>query len=63
MTAVKPTKPQFAEFLAIRESGVTNMCDFAYITRTSFTGLNQDICLYIMEHFNALREEYGDCEE
>lgn len=55
---MKPTKEQFEEYVAIRDSGVTNMCALNYITTISETGLNKDICLYIMKHFNELMDEY-----
>ena len=55
----KPTKEQFKEYVAIRDSGVTNMFDVRFITDISVTGLDRGICLYIMEHFEALAEEYG----
>ena len=44
--------------MAIRDSGVTNMWDVNFITAISETGLNKNICLYIMEHFTELAEEY-----
>lgn len=55
---MKPTKEQFEEYVAIRDSGVTNMFDVNFITAISETGLNKNICLYIMEHFEELAEEY-----
>lgn len=56
---MKPTKEQFKEYVAIRDSGVTNMFDVTFITCISVTGLDKDICLYIMKHFMELAEEYG----
>lgn len=58
MTEVKPTKEQFEEYVAIRDSGVTNMFDISYISAISDTGLDRPICLYIMEHFGELAKEY-----
>lgn len=58
MKEVKPTKGQFREYVEIRDSGVTNMFDIRYITGVSVTGLDRDICLYIMKHFEELAEEY-----
>lgn len=56
---MKPTKEQFEEYVAIRDSGVTNMFDVRFITTISCTGLNKDICLYIMKHFVELADEYN----
>ena len=56
---MKPTKEQFEEYVAIRDSGITNMYDVRFITEISWTGLNKDICLYIMKHFLDLAEEYN----
>ena len=58
MQEVKPTKGQFREYVEIRDSGVTNMFDTAFITDISVTGLDRNICLYIMRHFKELAEEY-----
>lgn len=55
---MKPTKEQFEEYVRIRDSGITNMCDIRFVVGISRTGLNQDICLYIMEHFGSLAKEY-----
>lgn len=55
----KPTKEQFEEYVAIRNSGITNMFNVTFITDISGTGLTKPICLYIMQHFGALAEEYG----
>lgn len=55
----KPTKEQFEEYVAIRDSGITNMFNITFITDISSTGLNKPICLYIMNHFSALAEEYS----
>ena len=54
----KPTKEQFEDYVAIRNSGVVNMMDINYIIATSDTGLDKPTCFYIMEHFRALAEEY-----
>ena len=56
---MKPTKEQFEEYVGIRNSGVTNMLNIRYIEMISSTGLDKKICLYIMEHFSELAEEYG----
>lgn len=55
---MKPTKEQFEEYVAIRDSGITNMFDVRFITEISDTGLNRQICMYIMEHFDELADEY-----
>lgn len=54
----KPTKEQFEEYVAIRDSGVTNMFDIKCITRLSETGLKKEHCIYIMQHFADLADEY-----
>lgn len=59
MTMIKPTKEQFEEYVNIRDSGVTNMFDINFITKISVTGLNKDICFYIMKHFVELSEEFS----
>ena len=51
---MKPTKKQFLEYVSIRDSGITNMWDIRFIESISETGLNKDICLYIMKHFEEL---------
>lgn len=55
---MKPTKEQFEEYVAIRDSGVTNMYDISYIMLISNTGLTLDICKYIMHNFKELADEY-----
>ena len=55
---MKPTKEQFEEYVSIRDSGITNMFDVRYIMDISDTGLTKPICIYIMEHFRELAEEY-----
>lgn len=54
----KPTKEQFEEYVAIRDSGVTNMFDIKCIIRLSETGLKKEHCIYIMQHFADLADEY-----
>lgn len=56
---MKPTKEQFEEYVAIRDSGVTNMFDVTFIVGMSDTGLTKANCLYIMQNFKELSEEYG----
>ena len=55
---MKPTKEQFQEYVRIRDSGITNMYDIKFITDYSNTGLNREICVYIMKHFEELAKEY-----
>lgn len=55
----KPTKEQFEDYVAIRDSGMTNMWATNVVCALSDTGLTQGMCLYIMEHFGELAEEYG----
>ena len=59
MRLIKPTKEQFEDFVLMRNSGVTNMFDVQKICELSTTGLNREICLYIMIHFSELSEEYN----
>ena len=54
----KPTKEQFEDYVRIRDLGVTNMYDITTVCFYSRTHLTKDICLYIMEHFTELAEEY-----
>ena len=56
---MKPTKEQFEDYVAIRDSGVTNMWNVRLVCDLSETGLTNDICLYIMKHFSELADEYG----
>ena len=58
MNKDKPTKEQFEEYVAIRDSGMTNMYNVKFICDMSYTGLTRAICIYIMEHFEELAEEY-----
>lgn len=59
MKMIKPTREQFEEYVAIRDSGVTNMFNVTLITEISWEGLTKENCFYIMEHFTELAEEYG----
>ena len=52
------TREKFAEYVSIRNSGVTNMFDIRYIVEHSGTGLTRDDCLYIMQNFMDLAEEF-----
>lgn len=55
---MKPTKEQFEDYVAIRDSGITNMWDIRTVCNLSCTGLDTDTCLYIMTNFEELAEEY-----
>ena len=55
----KPTKKQFEDYVRIRDSGATNMWATNVVCYLSDTKLTQGHCLYIMEHFMELAEEYG----
>lgn len=54
----KPTKEQFEDYVAIRDSGMTNMFDVRTVCNLSVTGLTKETCLYIMTNFRALAKEY-----
>lgn len=56
--AKKPTKIQFEDYVAIRDSGVTNMFDVRTVCNLSVTGLTRELCLYIMSNFLSLAKEY-----
>ena len=55
---MKPTREQFEEYVDIRNSGVTNMFNIKYIVSISHTGLTREICMYIMNHFAELGNEF-----
>ncbi len=55
---MKPTKEQFEDYVRIQESGVTNMFAINVVCAYSRTNLTKDICLYIMDHYVELMEEY-----
>jgi len=59
MNKDKPTKEQFKDYVRIQKSGVTNMWAIRNVCDLSTTGLTSDICLYIMDHYLELEEEYG----
>ena len=58
-TLSKPTKEQFKDYVRIQRQGATNMWAVRTVCDLSTTGLTTDICLYIMDHYDELREEYG----
>ena len=55
----KPTKEQFEDYVRIQMSGVTNMFAINRVCELSRTNLTTDICLYIMDHYEELEEEYA----
>lgn len=57
-TLSKPTKEQFQDYVRIQRQGVTNMFCINNVINLSRTGLTTDICLYIMDNYDELREEY-----
>ena len=59
MSKNKPTKEQFKDYVFIQKSRVTNMWAIKTVCDLSTTGLTTDICLYIMDHYSELEEEYG----
>jgi len=59
MNKDKPTKEQFEDYVRIQKSGITNMFCINNVIGLSHTGLTTDICLYIMDHYSELKEEYG----
>ena len=59
MNKDKPTKEQFKDYVRIQKSGATNMWAIRAVCDLSHTGLTTDICLYIMDHYEELMEEYG----
>ncbi len=59
MNKDKPTKEQFKDYVRIQMSGVTNMFCINNVINLSTTGLTTDICLYIMDNYEKLMEEYG----
>lgn len=59
MSKDKPTKEQFKDYVRIQMSGVTNMFCINNVINLSTTGLTTDICLYIMDNYEKLMEEYG----
>ena len=58
MMITEVTKPQFRDYVRIRNSGVTNMFDIKSVCALSHTGLKKEHCIYIMQHFADLADEY-----
>ena len=57
---IKPTKEQFHDYLRIQHSGVTNMFAVNVVCDLSYEGLTKAHCLYIMDNYEQLLEEYGE---
>ena len=57
---IKPTKEQFHDYLRIQYSGVTNMFAINIVCDLSYEGLTKPICMYIMDNYEQLLEEYGE---
>ena len=55
---IKPTKEEFKDYVRIQMSGVTNMFDIRTVCELAWTDLNKEKCLYIMDHYEELMEEY-----
>lgn len=56
---MKPTREQFKDYIRIQNSGETNMWCVKRVVEFSNSGLTTDICLYIIEHYEELKQEYG----
>lgn len=56
---IKPTKEQFEDYIAIRDSGITNMFDIPFVCAISQSGLSEGNCRYIMVHFLDLAREFN----
>ena len=58
---VKPTRKQFAGYLKVQKSGVTNMYDVRKVCELADCGLTMENCLYIFtdHNYSDLCDEYG----
>lgn len=60
---MKPTKEQWNAYVDVQMSGLTNMLHVTQVIdlaeRYYQVELDDDVCLYIMKHYNELKEEYG----
>lgn len=54
------TKKQFQTYLAVRDSGATNMFDVKKVVELSDGILKREDCVFIMKHFNELWDKYGE---
>ena len=57
MAKTEITKEQFAAYVRVQKSGVTNMFDIRNVT--ALTGLNKKQCITIMEQYNELDKKYS----
>ncbi len=51
------TKEQFDSYVAVQESGVTNM--FAVNVVSDLSGLTKEECIEIMKNYGKLKEKYS----
>tara|TARA_B110000211_G_scaffold81857_1_gene95805 strand:+ start:428 stop:601 length:174 start_codon:yes stop_codon:yes gene_type:complete len=56
MVKVEITKEQFAAYVRVQMSGVTNMFDVRNVT--ALTGLNKNQIMEIMSNYGELEEKY-----
>ena len=57
MVKVEITKEQFAAYVRVQMSGVTNMFDVRNVT--ALTGLNKNQIMEIMKTYGELEEKYN----
>jgi len=57
MAKTEITKEQFAAYVRVQKSGVTNMFDIRNVT--ALTSLNKEQCIAIMEQYNELDKKYN----
>ena len=57
MAKTEITKEQFAAYVRVQKSGVTNMFDIRNVT--ALTGLDKNQCIAIMEQYNELDKKYS----
>jgi len=57
MAKTEITKEQFAAYVRVQKSGVTNMFDIRNVT--ALTGLDKNQCIAIMEQYNELDKKYN----
>ena len=53
----KITEEMFEDYVAVQESGVTNMFDVRQVMELS--GLEKEECFIIMKHYSKLKEKYN----
>ena len=57
MAKTEITKEQFAAYVRVQKSGVTNMFDIRNVT--ALTGLDKNQCMIIMKNYNELYKKYN----